>query len=154
MSDSSIVDPLKDPNASITQPRRGKGAPIGNKNAIRHGFYARNLSSVSPAKFDETELRNLMGEVAMLKDYMYLLYNKNVESNDPIVINETLKALSMAGMAVSRLLLVHNQIRLTRSSPGSNSTLKELLADMNAATSRAGHITASVNRSISTDEDL
>ncbi len=152
MSDSTVIDPLTDPNASISQPKRSRGAPNGNKNALRHGFYARQLGTVSPAKLDEFELRNLMGEVSMIKDYMHILYNKNLESTDPIVLTETLRALSLAGMAVSRLLLVHGQVRITSS--GSNSTLKDLLADMDAAASRAGHISASVNRSHVDDDDL
>lgn len=142
---------MSDPTISIIQPK-GRGAPNGNKNALRHGFYARNLGAVSPAKLDEFELRNLMGEVAMLKDYMHILYNKNLESTDPIVLTETLRALSLAGMALSRLLLVHNQVRITRS--GSNSTLKDLLADMDDAASRANRLASSTNRALIEDDEL
>ena len=152
MSDSPVIAPLKDSNAEIIQPKRNRGGQAGNKNATRHGFYARNLGVISPSKLDEFELRNLMGEVAMLKDYMVKIYNRNLDSDDPIILAETLRALSLAGVAVSRLLLVHNQVRITRS--GSNSTLKDLLADMNTASSRAGRLSASVNHSRLDDDDL
>ncbi len=142
---------MSDPNISIIQPK-GRGAPNGNKNAMRHGFYAKNLGLTSPSKLDEFELRNLMGEVAMLKDYMHILYTKNLASDDPIVLTETLRALSLAGMAVSRLLLVHCQVRITRS--GSGSSLNDLLADMGDAASRANRLAASVNNSLIDGSDL
>lgn len=142
---------MSDPNVSIIQPK-GRGAPNGNKNAMRHGFYAKNLGLTSPAKLDEFELRNLMGEVAMLKDYMHILYTKNLDSSDPIVLTETLRALSLAGMAVSRLLLVHCQVRITRS--GSASSLNDLLADMGDAASRANRLSSSVSSSLAEGDDL
>jgi len=142
---------MSDPNISIIQPK-GRGAPNGNKNAMRHGFYAKNLGLTSPSKLDEFELRNLMGEVAMLKDYMHILYTKNLASDDPIVLTETLRALSLAGMAVSRLLLVHCQVRITRS--GSASPLNDLLADMGDAASRANRLSSSVSSSLAEGDDL
>ena len=115
---------------------KGKpGAPRGNTNALKHGFYAKNLGLVSPSKLKEEELRNLLGEAAMLKDYMYILYNCNLEVRDSAVLAETLRALSLAGMALSRLFLVHCQIRVHSSSD--SSTLDDLLDSMNEATSRA-----------------
>jgi len=155
---------MSDPNVSIIQPK-GRGAPNGNKNAMRHGFYAKNLGLTSPSKLDEFELRNLMGEVAMsrslhprgafargVKDYMHILYTKNLASDDPIVLTETLRALSLAGMAVSRLLLVHCQVRITRS--GSASSLNDLLADMGDAASRANRLSSSVSSSLVDGDDL
>lgn len=128
-----------------------RGAPNGNKNALRHGFYARNLGIASPSKLDEFEMRNLMGEVAMLKDYMYILYNRNLESSDSAVLAETLRALSLAGMALSRLLIVHTQVRITRNS--SDSSLQSLFTDMTAATSRANCLATSLNIPLD-DDDL
>ncbi len=156
MSDTPVIDPLKDPNVSIVHPsnreaKRRRGAPNGNKNAFRHGFYAKNLGMSSPAKLNEFELRNLLGEAAMLKDYMYILYNKNLESRDSVVLAETLRALSLAGMALSRLLLVHSQIHITRS--GSNTYLKDLFADMDAAASRANRLASSLSIPLDDDED-
>jgi len=65
MTEAPLIDPLKDPNAELLNPKRRKGAPKGNKNALRHGFYAKNLGLSSPSKLDEFEMRNLMGEAAM-----------------------------------------------------------------------------------------
>ena len=138
-------------NNPIIVAKGKRGAPNGNKNALRHGFYARNLGIASPSKLDEFEMRNLMGEVAMLKDYMYILYNRNLESSDSAVLAETLRALSLAGMALSRLLIVHTQVRITRNS--SDSSLQSLFTDMTAATSRANRLATSLNIPLD-DDDL
>ena len=126
----------------IITPKKKPGAPLGNKNALRHGFYAKNLGLVPPSNLDEREMRNLLGEAAMLKDYMYILYNCNLEIRDSAVLAETLRALSLAGMALARLLQVHGQIRV--SSNSSPSSLDDLLADMDAATSRANRLSRDV----------
>ena len=91
---------------------RQSGAQPGNTNALKHGFYARNLGLESPSTIDEKEMRNLLGEAAMLKDFMFKLYTVNMETTSSAVISETLRALSMAGMALSRLMLVHRQVHV------------------------------------------
>jgi len=142
MSETPLIDPLKDPNAKLINPKRRKGAPKGNKNALRHGFYAKNLGLSSPSKLDEFEMRNLMGEAAMLKDYMYTLYTCNLEVRDSAILAETLRALSLAGMALARLLQVHSDVHITRSEPGSN--FKDFLNDMGSAASRANRLATSL----------
>jgi len=143
-------------NSSVTIIKaKGKpGGQPGNKNALKHGFYARNLGMSSPSRLDEFELRNLLGEAAMLKDYMYILYNRNLETHDSIVLAETLRALSLASMALARLLQVHTDIRILR--PGSNNdpTLKSLLDDMSSATTRANSLATSLHIPRDDDDDL
>ncbi len=128
----------------IIKAKGKRGGQIGNKNAFKHGFYARNLGLISPSKLPESELRNLLGEAAMLKDYMYILYNCNIETRDSAVLAETLRGLALAGMALARLLQVHGQIRVSSTS---NKELSAFLADMDAAASRANNIASSVSRS-------
>ena len=151
MSDIPSINPLTDPSASISNPKRRKGAPKGNKNALRHGFYAKNLGLSSPSKLDEFEMRNLMGEAAMLKDYMYILYTCNLEVRDSTILAETLRALSLAGMALSRLLQVHCDVHISRQESGSN--FKDFLNDMGSAASRANRLATSLNIPLNDDED-
>ena len=134
MSDQPVIDPMKDPNVKIVRAKGKPGGQPGNTNALRHGYYASNLGITSPRKYNEAELRNLLGEAAMLKDYMYILYNCNLEVRDSAVLAETLRALSLASMALARLLQVHCQVRIHSSS---DSTLSELLTSMDAAATRA-----------------
>ena len=143
-------------NSSVTIIKaKGKpGGQPGNKNALKHGFYARNLGMSSPSRLDEYEMRNLLGEAAMLKDYMYILYNRNLETHDSIVLAETLRALSLASMALARLLQVHTDIRILRPDSNHDSTLKTLLNDMSSATTRANSLATSLHIPRDDDDDL
>lgn len=126
----------------IIPPKKPRGAPPGNKNAFRHGFYAKDLGINPPSKLNERELRNLLGEAAMIKDYMYILYNCNLEIRDSAVLAETLRALSLAGMALARLLQVHKHIRVPPN--GSSSSLDDLISDLEASASRANRLARNV----------
>jgi hypothetical protein len=170
MSDTPLIDPEnfaspsnassacergeKDTNVKIIRTKGKRGGQPGNKNALRHGFYARNLGMYSPSKLNEFELRNLLGEAAMLKDYMYILYHRNLESHDSVVLAETLRALSLAGMALSRLLQVHKDIHLIRSNPNVESSLSQILSEMDVAASRANSITSRLNTPLDDDDDV
>jgi hypothetical protein len=121
-------------NVSIFSTPRRRGAQPGNRNALRHGYYARNLGLESPTALDEAQMRNLLGEAGMLKDFMFQLYNKNIASTDSAEIAETLRALSMASMALARLLDVHSRIRIF--TPGDSSSsdqkLHEIIDSLNS----------------------
>jgi len=99
-------------------------------------------------------MRNLLGEAAMLKDYMYILYNRNLETHDSIVLAETLRALSLASMALARLLQVHTDIRILRPNSNHDSTLKTLLNDMSSAATRANSLATSLHIPRDDDDNL
>jgi hypothetical protein len=84
------------------------------------------------------EMRNLFGEAAMLKDFMYKVYTNNIDSTDSTVLLESLRALSLAGMAVARVLQVHMSIR----SWGSNNdeSLDDILTSLDKTTERLSHL--------------
>ncbi len=82
---------------------------------------------------------------------MYILYTCNLQSRDSAVLAETLRALSLAGMALARLLQVHTDIRIIRSEPDSN--FKDFLNDMGSAATRANRLAASLNIPLEDDED-
>lgn len=120
-------------------PRQKRGAPLGNQNAFRHGFYAKNLGLISPKQYSESEMRNLLGEAAMLKDFMFKLYNANFESTDNNTIIETIRALSLAGMALSRILQVHAHIHVW-SGDDDDKPLKDILSSLDETTKRISHL--------------
>ena len=94
-------------------------------------------------------MRNLLGEVGMLKDYMYLLYRKNIDTTDPEILANTLRALSLGGMALARLLMVHSRIRLFR--PIRTQALDNLLSDLKSSAKRANNLASSLG--VAEDED-
>ena len=85
----------------------------------------------------------------MLKDYMYLLYRKNIDTTDPEILANTLRALSLGGMALARLLMVHSRIRLFR--PIRTQALDNLLSDLKSSAKRANNLASSLG--VAEDED-
>ena len=85
----------------------------------------------------------------MLKDYMYLLYRKNIDTTDPEILANTLRALSLGGMALARLLIVHSRIRLFR--PIRTQALDNLLSDLKSSAKRANNLASSLG--VAEDED-
>jgi len=147
MSDSQVIDNT----TKIIRAKGKRGGQPGNTNALRHGYYARNLGMSSPSKLKEEDMRNLLGEAAMIKDYMFILYNCNLEIRDSMVLAETLRALSLAGMALARLLQVHCQVRVHES--GGSSSLDALLGSMQSATSRANALSTNILGPDADDDD-
>ena len=146
-----IPEPNPQPQPVIFKPPARRGAPLGNQNAVSHGFYARNLNVSPPSKLDEFEMRNLMGEVGMIKDYMYRLYCQNIESTDPEILANTLRALSLGGMAISRMLLVHSRVRLFR--PTRSKSLDSLLTDLKSSATRANRLASSAGVTADDEDD-
>ena len=102
------------PTPGSGQPRARGGQP-GNRNAWRHGFYARSLSGVSPtpelrsAKDDlPTEgLPNLSDEIAMLRLAVREIISRTGESETPARELELLRSVSIAASAINRLIKTH-----------------------------------------------
>lgn len=75
-------------------------------------------------------MRNLLGQVAMLK-----VYTASFDSTDPIVLTETLRALSMA---IARALIVYTQVRIPCTDPPE--PLQNILSSLNAAAAQTGRL--------------
>jgi|GEM_PF-1354444 len=113
------------------KPHRRRGGQPGNQNALRHGLYAKNLGQISPFEYDEADMRNLLGEVAMLKDIMYQLYTRAEGCEDTDQLNNLLRGLSIAGISISRLLQIHSRVAIMREG---GITYKEFITLLSAIT--------------------
>ncbi len=91
---------------------RHRGAQPYNNNALRHGSYARSRSQEPPLPISGAQMDCLRAEIVRLKNYMFDLYNKNIDSTDTAVLAETLHALSLAAMALSRALVEYSRVHV------------------------------------------
>jgi len=110
--------------------KRKRGGQPGNKNALKHGFYAQsqelllpsasatekgarsqsdhlNERAISPANVDPLEQsESLQEEIAMLRDFMRRVV---AESDRPLTHSElldTLRVLSLAASSIARLVKI------------------------------------------------
>ncbi len=119
-----------DPSTHTPEPpARRRGAQPGNQNAFRHGFYAANLGQRPVEELDERVLHNLNGEIAMIKDFMFWVYENNKDSDDPKVLAASLRALSLAGFSLTRLMLNSWRVKFPASS---NVNMDTLLTTLNS----------------------
>ena len=126
---------------SPASPRR-RGAPSGNKNAVKHGFYARQFLRSDLHDLEENRIDSLADEIKLIRVYIRRVIDWNV--TDPAARPgaedtrltfsqsiELLRALSLASICLNRL--IRTQQLLT---PPANAldelheALAEMIADM------------------------
>lgn len=99
--------PKKEVDPSI--PKRKPGGQPGNLNAIRHGLYVQGNAIYNTNPIDRARLFDLNHAIEYLKDYIDTTYHNGKKLKDTIEINDTLRALALASMAITRLIDSHKQ---------------------------------------------
>jgi len=95
----------KEPMTS-SLPRR-RGAPLGNFNGFKHGFYTTRVKKHNPSAEEVTDLKSLFDEIALIRVFT----NKLVESCDATPtrdeLADILRILCLSSAAITRILRVH-----------------------------------------------
>jgi hypothetical protein len=128
-------------NSQLSRPKRRPGAPAGNLNALKHGFYTRRLKRAHLAGVESTDASGLVEEIALIRVFTRRLIESIDLDGDPSDIAETLRLLCLASSTISRI--IRTQFLLTSTGTGLGDEIdeairqfnEELLARRNAATS-------------------
>jgi hypothetical protein len=109
-------------------PRR-RGAQPGNKNALKHGFYARSFSNLEDRDLQTVAASDLTSEIAMLRVALRRVFDSSSAATDPDTAHA---ALTVLGQSASRLAgLLRNQRLLEGSSSVEvAAALNQALADV------------------------
>ncbi|MBN2148716.1 MAG: hypothetical protein JW726_15115 [Anaerolineales bacterium] len=79
---------------------RKRGAPRGNKNALKHGFYSRHFKAGETSDLEHTEQDNLDSEINMLR----VVIRRTMEIADGQTdLEAAVKILGSLGAAATRL---------------------------------------------------
>ena len=106
------VQPLpsqEPPAAQVTKKKRG--APPGNLNALKHGLYVQGNAIYNTSPLERAQLFDLNTAVIQYKDYINRTYQNGVKQTDIDKINETMRNLSLAAIALTRLLNAYDHGR-------------------------------------------
>jgi len=95
-----------------SQPRR-RGAPTGNHNAVKHGFYATKFKKSERTALDTSEFSGLSEEIALLRLYIRRVVAQSLQSDDFYQNLETLRVLSLACSSLSRLVRTHALVAMS-----------------------------------------
>src|SRR5512135_1713917 len=91
------------PNPQSKIPSR-RGAPLGNLNALKHGFYARQFKKADLAGLENCDFEGLKDEIAMLRIYIRRLIQQGSESSDLYETAGILRILCLATTSLTRLI--------------------------------------------------
>jgi hypothetical protein len=92
-------------------PKRKRGGQPGNLNGLKHGLYIEGRSIRNTNPIERAQLNDLVGIIDHFKDYMGILFREGQKCKNLSEFNETMHNMSLAAMALTRLLYVNNQFQ-------------------------------------------
>src|SRR5512136_673136 len=84
-------------------PRR-RGAPLGNINALKHGFYTRRLKKHDLTGVDTTDVKNLVEEIAIVRVFTRRLIESLGPDADSFEVAGALRILCVALATITRAM--------------------------------------------------
>jgi hypothetical protein len=110
-----------------TPPRR-RGAPPGNHNALKHGFYTTRFKKADLTAYQTAEFTGLAEEIALLRIYIRRVVELGVGVDQLAQSINTLRALSLAIACLNRL--VKTQVLLASSDDEISIAIREVLDEL------------------------
>jgi hypothetical protein len=86
---------------------RGPGAPLGNSNAFKHGFYTRRIKKRDLSGVETTDLKSLVDEIALIRVFTRRLVESCDTSADVYELAVILRILCLASSTITRILRVN-----------------------------------------------
>lgn len=91
-------------------PRRKRGAQPGNRNAYKHGFYARPFSRQEINSLDDVQ-NGMADEIAMLRLLMRRIMEQAEEKDGGLQETlQTLQRLSLVANRLAKLIKIHHEL--------------------------------------------
>jgi hypothetical protein len=110
-----------------------RGAPLGNRNALRHGAYARRQPLPPPGAASESAPRlSLAKEISYLRFYFFSLAFSAVHEADPSRIAAVVRTLSIAATALTRLIQTESWLAQTTGAQVQQDGLASALAQLDS----------------------
>ena len=111
----------------LPPPKPHRGAPRGNQNALKHGFYARHFDKTDLADLKVASFDGLNAEITLLRVFMRRLIERYQSSDDLSTALAVVRALSIASFSLARL--VHLQYSMAPSASDElHQAIKQVLA--------------------------
>jgi len=81
-----------------------RGAPLGNLNALKHGFYTRRLKKRDLTGVESTDVKNLVEEIAIVRVFTRRLIESLNPEADAYEVAGALKILCVALATITRAM--------------------------------------------------
>jgi len=116
-------------NTPSPTPRR-RGAPKGNLNALKHGFYTRRLKKHDLSGVESTNPSGLIEEIALIRLFTRRLLESLSPESDVYELADVLRTLCLASSTITRV--VKTQFLITSTGPGIDDEIAEAIKQVNA----------------------
>jgi len=83
------------------------GAPLGNFNGFKHGFYTTRVKKRSPSPDEVTDLKSLCDEIALIRVFTRKLVESCDSGATSSELADILRVLCLSSTAITRILRVH-----------------------------------------------
>ena len=104
-------------------PLRPRGAPTGNRNALKHGFYARQYRKADLRDIESCQFTGLNDEIALLRVYIRRVMELSPTVDQLPDAIQTLHTLCLATTCLNRLL--KTQVYLSIHDPSAGDDLQK-----------------------------
>ena len=109
-------------------PIKRLGAPLGNNNAFKHGFYTRRTPR-DLSNEESTNLKSLVDEIALIRIFTHKLVESSHPSADLKELAEILRILCLASASITRILRIYYLI--TGSETGLDPDIEDSIRKIN-----------------------
>ena len=125
---SSSPSPQPESTPPESPPPRRRGAPQGNRNALKHGLYSRQSKPSSPSSTDPSDQVDLKNEIIILRQVISELLEME---RSAATLEQNLafaRAISLACTSLTRLIKAQHWI--ASSHDEFTDTVKQVIADL------------------------
>lgn len=85
---------------------RRRGGQVGNTNAVKHGFYSRQLKKRDLADLENSEFKGLTEEISLLRIYIRQVVDLGKDVRDLFTAMELMRVICLATANLARLVRV------------------------------------------------
>ncbi len=84
-----------------------RGAPVGNQNAFKHGFYSRHYTRTEIKDLSKMEMLDLDNEIQLVRTLMRRVLESAQDNTSHTENIETLRAICLGNFTLARLIRTH-----------------------------------------------
>jgi hypothetical protein len=96
----------------LPPPKRPRGAPKGNRNALKHGFYSQQFRPADLRDLKHQPVGVLASEINLLRVLIRRLVERSSEEKDISLLVDILRAISLSTNSITRLIKVQHFLNL------------------------------------------
>jgi hypothetical protein len=92
------------PSSTIIPPSRRRGGQLGNLNAVKHGFYTRRIRKRDLSGVENTNIKGLAEEIALIRIFTRRLVESADPSADLYELAGVLRTICLASATITRII--------------------------------------------------